>query len=215
MDTETLSSGTAADRWRHFLLFARNFIRSPLSVGTFLPSSSYVVERVVEQIDWQRAKTVIEFGAGLGTISSALLERMPAQGRLLLIETNAEFAAHLQQTLRDHRVIVAHGSAADVADLMQQHRLGQADVVVSGIPFTTLPRPVRERILAATAEVLAQDGQFVVYQYTRAVLRHLRGRFEVRRSTTEWRNTWPARIFDCRPERGSGEADGAVRPAAK
>jgi phosphatidylethanolamine/phosphatidyl-N-methylethanolamine N-methyltransferase len=206
MDTETLSSGTAADRWRHFVLFARNFIRSPLSVGTFLPSSSYVVERVVEQIDWQRARTVVEFGAGLGTISSALLERLPTQGRLLLIETNAEFAAHLQQTLRDHRVIVAHASAADVAELMQRHRLGSADVVVSGIPFTTLPRPVREQILATTAEVLDRDGQFVVYQYTRTVLRHLRGRFQVLRSTTEWRNTWPARIFDCRPDRSGKHA---------
>jgi phosphatidylethanolamine/phosphatidyl-N-methylethanolamine N-methyltransferase len=202
MDTETLSSGTAADRWRHFLLFARNFIRSPLAVGTFLPSSSYVVDRVVEQIDWKRARTIVEYGAGLGTISSALLERLPTQGRLLLIETNAEFAAHLQQSLRDHRVIVAHASAADVDQLMRTHRLGHADVVVSGIPFTTLPKAVRERILAATGEVLAPSGQFVVYQYTRTVLRHLRGRFEVRRSTTEWRNTWPARIFDCRAVRG-------------
>jgi phosphatidylethanolamine/phosphatidyl-N-methylethanolamine N-methyltransferase len=206
MDTETLSSGTAADRWRHFVLFARNFIRSPLSVGTFLPSSSYVVDRVIEQIDWHRARTIVEYGAGLGTISTALLERLPSQGRLLLIETNAEFASHLQQTLVDRRVTVAHASAADVAELMQRHRLGQADVVVSGIPFTTLPPAVRDGILAGTADVLAKDGQFVVYQYTRTVLRHLRGRFNVLRSTTEWRNTWPARIFDCRPARDGQRA---------
>jgi phosphatidylethanolamine/phosphatidyl-N-methylethanolamine N-methyltransferase len=201
MDYDSPASTAASDRWRQFALFARNFLRAPLEIGTFLPSSSFVVERVVGQIDWSRARTVVEYGAGIGTISSALLERLPVRGRLLLIETNGEFAGWLAQSLTDPRVIVAHASAADVQALMARHRLGRADVVVSGIPFTTMPAAVRRQVLDATAEVLADDGRFVVYQYTRAVLRHLDGRFRVERQCTEWRNTWPARIFDCRPQR--------------
>jgi phospholipid N-methyltransferase len=198
MELDRPAAATAEQRWRKFAVFARNFLRHPLSVGTVAPSSSFLVRRVVDQVDWSRARVVVEYGPGLGTISSALLERLRHDAHLLLIETNAEFVECLQEQFRDHRVAVECGSAADVSELLASHGLPPADVIVSGIPFSTLPAAVRERVLEQTVSSLQDDGQFVVYQYSRAVLRHLDGRFRVARQSTEWRNTWPAQVFDCR-----------------
>jgi phosphatidylethanolamine/phosphatidyl-N-methylethanolamine N-methyltransferase len=198
MDMDRSAPATTEQRWRRFAIFARNFIRHPLSVGTFAPSSSYLVRRVLEQADFSRARVVVEYGPGLGTISGALLERLRSDAHLLLIETNPEFVECLQEQFRDHRVIVERGSAAEVSTLLARHGLARADVIVSGIPFSTLAPGVRDQILEHTADSLQDDGRFVVYQYTKAVLRHLGGRFRVARHSTEWRNTWPAQVFDCR-----------------
>jgi phospholipid N-methyltransferase len=200
MDMERSAPDSPDQRWRRFAIFAKNFVRHPLSVGTFAPSSPFVVKRVLDQADWATAKVVVEYGPGLGTISSAILERMKPDARLLLIETNPEFVEYLQDVFGDRRVIVELASAADVGRLLHKHGLPRADVVVSGIPFSTIPPDVRERILAETSRSLRDDGRFVVYQYTRAVLKHLGGSFRVARQSTEWRNTWPARVFDCRKD---------------
>jgi phospholipid N-methyltransferase len=200
MDMQTTARHESALRRRRIGIFARNFFRHPLSVGTIAPSSPFVVDRVLEQAPWERAAVVVEYGPGVGTMSSPILARMRPDARLLLIETNAEFVDYLRDAYADdERVIVELASAADVATLLARHRLPKADAIVSGIPFSTLPPEVREAVLDGTLASLRKGGRFVVYQYTRAVLKHIDGRFRVENEQTEWRNTWPARIFDLRP----------------
>jgi phosphatidylethanolamine/phosphatidyl-N-methylethanolamine N-methyltransferase len=189
--------GGAALRGRQFLVFARNFLRHPLTVGTFAPSSPFLVRRLMRAIDWSRVRTVVEYGPGVGTITTALLRRMHEDARLLVIESNGEFCAFMQQHLDDPRLFVEHGSAEHVQESLAKAGLGGADLVVSGIPFSTMPGKVRARVLDATADALSAHGQFLVYQYTRSVLPHLEGRFRVVSQDTEWRNAWPMRLFLC------------------
>src|SRR5512135_1985696 len=46
----------------NLLLFARNFLRYPNRVGWVFPSSRFLVQQVLKQIDWDRAKTLVEYG---------------------------------------------------------------------------------------------------------------------------------------------------------
>jgi hypothetical protein len=57
---------------------------------------------------------------------------------------------------------------------------------------------VREGILRATRDVLHPQGAFLVYQFTRAVLPHLRETFDLVDQEFEPRNIMPARLFFCR-----------------
>jgi phosphatidylethanolamine/phosphatidyl-N-methylethanolamine N-methyltransferase len=189
--------GGATLRWRQFLVFARNFLRHPLTVGTFAPSSPFLVRRLMRTIDWSRVHTVVEYGPGVGTITTALLRRMHEDARLLVIESNGEFCEFMRRHIDDARLHVVHGSAEHVRAALADAGLGDADLVVSGIPFSTMPGEVRERVLDATSEALAEHGQFLVYQYTFSVLAHLEGRFRVVSQDTEWRNAWPMRLFLC------------------
>jgi phospholipid N-methyltransferase len=195
--TPSQPPGGATLRWRQFLVFARNFLRHPLTVGTFAPSSPFLVRRLMRDIDWQRTRIVVEYGPGVGTITTALLRRMHADARLVVIETNGEFCEFMRTHIDDPRLRVVHGSAENVVEALAQAGLDAADLVVSGIPFSTMPASVRERVLDATSVALAADGRFLVYQYTRSVLAHLEGRFRVVSQDTEWRNAWPMRLFLC------------------
>ncbi len=185
------------------LSFLVGFVRSPTKVGTLLPSSRWVVARLMRAIDFQQARCIVEFGPGTGVITDALLKQMAPDARLLVIETEAGYVKHLREQLGEHdpRLIVEHGSAADLSAVLKRHELSGADLVVSGIPFSTLPDTVREDILAATAKALGENGRLLVYQYTQAVVPYLKRYFSIDSRAVEWRNLMPMLLFSCSPRR--------------
>ncbi len=179
-------------------LFSRNFIKHPRMLGSLIPSSRYLVKRLLEQVDWSRANTIVEYGPGVGTFTGEILRRLPAGGNVVAIDTNRDFARYLTRTFRDDRLHVVEGSAADAQETLRERGLGRADYVISGIPYSTMDPAVRERILQTTHDVMQPDGSFLVYQFTRAVLPYLRQVFPQVQVEFEPRNIMPARLFYCR-----------------
>jgi len=191
-----LLNGTSS-RSQQAWLFAQNFLKHPKMIGSFIPSSKYLIERLLGDVDWSRKKVVVEYGPGVGTFTRELLARMPADGTLIAIEMNRDFVAYLRASIRDRRLHVVQGSAADVRDILWSRGITAADCVVSGIPCSTLPPEVRARVLAETREVLANRGDFLVYQFTRSVLLYLKEVFGVVRTDFEPLNILPAQLFFC------------------
>jgi phospholipid N-methyltransferase len=181
------------------LLFARNFFKHPRMLGSLIPSSRFLIREVMNRIDWSRARVIVEFGPGVGTLTTEMLRRLPADGRLIVFETNPEFVRFLQTAVRDPRLHVVHGSADGIDAVLAELGLPGADFVVSGIPFTTIPQPVRDSILRKTRDAVQPSGAFIVYQFTTAVLPYLESTFgEVRRGY-EPLNILPAQLFYCTP----------------
>ena len=180
------------------LLFARNFFKHPRMLGSFIPSSRFVVGHLLDQVDWRRARVIVEYGPGVGNISRELLGRMRPDARLVLIELNSDFVAYLRGHFTDPRVTVVNGSAADVAQALAACGLERADYIISGIPYSTMPHALRHRILRESRNVLHPAGAFLVYQFTRTVLPHLTRLFPRVHQQFEPRNILPARLFYCR-----------------
>lgn len=182
------------------LLFARNFIKHPAMLGSVIPSSRVLVERLLSQIDWARTKTVVEYGPGVGTITAALLRRLPADAHLVVIETNNDFVEYLRNELADPRLLVEHGSAADVQEILRRNNLPPADYILSGIPFSVMTDELRRSILTATRDALQPDGAFLVYQFSSKVGPDLKQIFAHVDRGFVLRNVLPAHVFNCRPQ---------------
>jgi phospholipid N-methyltransferase len=112
--------------------------------------------------------------------------------------------------VRDERLHVIHGSAADADAALARLNLRQADYVISGIPYTTMPPEVRETILRKTHSMLPPTGAFLVYQFTRTVLPYLQQVVGLDHPEVEPLNVMPARLFFCRhqPDRANGDRNG-------
>ena len=188
---------TAASRRRQILLFARNFFKHPRMLGSIIPSSRFLVRDLMRQVDWKRARVVVEYGPGVGNITAEVLKRMHRDARLVVFETNDDFVDFLRRSIPDPRLTVVHGSAADVARVLGDLGLGQADYVISGIPFSTMPEQVSTEIVRATRRSLRPGGRFLVYQFSRAVARFLKPEFENIREAFEPLNILPARLYIC------------------
>ena len=187
------------------LLFARTFFTSPKKLGSAIPSSRFLVEAVTEAAHLEDAKVVVEYGPGVGTITRHLLKHMRRDAVLVAIEMERGLYDHLKKTVRDPRLRVVHGSAADVRHILNRLKIEQADAIISGIPFSTLPSALREKIVSATADSLRETGTLVVYQFTAAVLPLLKRHFRNVTQRFVLRNVLPARVFECSEKRSFKE----------
>jgi phospholipid N-methyltransferase len=179
-------------------LFFRNFVRHPLMLCSAIPSSRYLINRVLGRIDWASVQTAIEYGPGVGTFTRPLLGRMSADARLLAVELNDEFSTMLRQQIRDARLVVQHGSAVNVNRWRTAWGLPLADLILSGIPYTVIGHELRHEILLETRAALRPGGVFAVYQYIRTLLPELQSVFSQVEEDFEPINVLPARVFFCR-----------------
>jgi phospholipid N-methyltransferase len=194
-NNNTLSRAPRGDA----LLFARNFFRHPRMLGSIIPSSRFLIKQLLEPIDWERARVIVEYGPGVGGITAEILRRMRPDARLIAIEMNPDFVSFLRKSLRDERFHVAEGSAAEVKEILRQQGLAKASYIISGIPLGTMSQPVREPILRNTREALEPGGFFLVYQFTTRVLPDLKRFFSYVKRKFEPLNVLPAHLFFCQP----------------
>jgi phospholipid N-methyltransferase len=178
-------------------LFALNFVKHPKMLGSMIPSSPFLITRLLSQVDWRTAQVIVEYGPGVGTISAPMLRRMRSDATLVVFETNSDFVQYLRRALPDPRLHVVHGSAADVADELQRLGLERADYIVSGIPYSTMPADVREAILRTSHAILQPHGAFLVYQFSQTVQPYLQQVFGNVEEDWEPLNILPARIYRC------------------
>lgn len=175
--------------------FFRGFLRSPEQVGSLIPSSRFLEQRIVDAAALGGARRVVELGPGTGGTTRALLATMPADGQLLAIDLEPRFVRILDEEIDDPRLLTHAGSAADLPDILAAHGMDAADAVISGIPFSTMPREVGERIIRAVWDSLAPGGRFVAYQFRDRVAKLARPIIGHASGDLELRNAPPMRVY--------------------
>jgi phospholipid N-methyltransferase len=125
------------------LLFAKNFLQHPRMLGSLIPSSRFLIDRLLGRVDWKRARTIVEYGPGVGTITAHILSRMLPDARLVVFEMNEDFVRYLARAFPDPRLHVVHGSAETVQKELDRLKLDGADYIIAGIPYTTMPVELR------------------------------------------------------------------------
>lgn len=176
--------------------FLRSFLMHPRQVGAVLPTSKRAVRTMLDQVSLKDAGCVVEMGAGTGPYTREILARLGPDARFLAFEIDAGLADGLRRELDDPRLEVIADSAENVASYLNGT---PADVVVSAVPYTSLPENVRHGLLKAARDNLADDGTMLVLQYSP----FMRSQLEQTFASVERRivplNVPPAFLFACRP----------------
>ena len=120
----------------------------------------------MQPIDFEKAKVVVELGAGSGAFTEELLSRMSPDAHLLSFEINPEFCKILRGTISDPRFILIEDSAAALPEHLKKLGFGQADYIISGIPFVTLPTELVHEIVTASHKSLKKNGLFIQFHYS-------------------------------------------------
>ena len=181
------------------VLFARNFFKHPSMLGSIVPSSSFLVKHLMAEIDWDRARVLVEFGPGVGTITREVLKRMRRDAVLVAIELNQEFVEHLGETIHDTRLRLVHGSAADVRRILAERGLAAADCIISSIPYSLLSAAERQEIVSESRHALQAQGSLLVFQFNRSLLPYLKSSFSSVKLNFQLLNILPVLVFHCTP----------------
>lgn len=183
-------------------LFLRSMLAQPRQVGAVWPTSRRAVRDLLDMGDLPSARTVVEFGVGTGVYTQQILKLLGPDAAFLAFEVDPKLASAVSRSLRDPRLSVINDSAENVAAYLEGE---QADVLVSSLPFTTFPAPLREDILGLSRRILAPGGVMLVLQYSPKVLPHLRSRFSQIRRRISPLNVPPAFLYACQdPDEGAG-----------
>ena len=170
---------------------------SDANVAAVANSSKYVITSVMNQLP-ASLNRVIEYGPGDGVATRALLKRLPPNGKLLAVESNAHFVRELRR-IKDPRFQIVHGNVRDIAAIMREHRFHGSDAIVSSIPFSFLAVEERDEVVARTRDALSAHGAFIVFhQYSRLMLKPLQASFTSVTMSFELRNIFPCFIFCAR-----------------
>ena len=182
-------------------LFLRAFLAHPRRVGAVLPTSERAVADMLDMAALEQAQLVVELGAGTGSHTASVLARLGPQASLVAFEIDPALADALRAKLPDSRLQVVTGSAEAVEDVLEGQR---PDVVVSALPFTSLPAGTGRLILERTARVLAPQGVLLVLQYSPFIVRELSRLFARIDRRVCLRNVPPAFLYACREPLAAG-----------
>jgi phosphatidylethanolamine/phosphatidyl-N-methylethanolamine N-methyltransferase len=148
------------------LVFLGRFLRNPRQIGALAPSSRTLAREMVRHIPLTATTRIVELGPGTGVFTREVIDRLPAGGKFLAVDINAEFCRELRE--RWPALDCEHGSAADLAAIVSARGWSTVDHIVSGLPFASLPAALSHAILDAVKSTLGPGGTFTTFQYIHA-----------------------------------------------
>ena len=179
--------------------FLMQYFKTPRRIGAVAPSSIWLAEKMVSDIDFENAGCIVEYGPGTGVFTDKLLEKRKMDTTLFLLEANKEFCTRLREKYADtHNIIIIYGSAEHVDSYLKKHGISRVDYVVSGLPFASLPKNVSETILHKTRNIVGKQGLFITFQYTLLKKAFLARYFRKIEQEKVLRNLPPAYVLKCR-----------------
>lgn len=142
--------------------FLAAWIRSPLKMGAFTPSSKALARAMASYVDLSKDGMVVELGAGTGALTYALSEMVPMD-RLLIVERDP----HLYNILHAHfpQLKIVRADAAEIGMVLEECGIKKICAVVSSLPLLSMPRGIRMQIEGKIAAALGDDGKLIQFTY--------------------------------------------------
>jgi phospholipid N-methyltransferase len=178
------------------LQFFLQFLKNPRSIGAVAPSGKFLARKMMEPIDFERAKCIVEFGPGTGAFTREIMKRKGKDTKLILIEQNQIFCNRLKERYKNQRGVYAVcDSAENVNKYLNDYAIGKVDYIISGLPFTSLPIAVTENIFSVTRKAIGEKGSFITFQYSLLKKKFFEKYFVISDYQMEIRNFPPAFVF--------------------
>lgn len=162
------------------------------------PSSRFLAKKMLESIDFSKARVVVELGPGTGVFTRRILQELHADGVLLVFELNDNFMNQLKKEFTDSRVHLIHDSAERIGHYLEELGLQQADAVVSSLPLANFPDELRNRILSESYSVMNDHSLYIQFQYSlnaKKAIKRLFSRVDIGFTPV---NFPPAFVYTCR-----------------
>jgi phospholipid N-methyltransferase len=191
-------SNSLRDHWTFFRLY----FKARKLIGSVIPSSPALTTAMLDAARVDEAPVVVEFGAGTGPFTGAILKRMRPDARLLAFEVMPEFIEILNARFDHPRLEIIPHSAEDLEAELDRRGIDKVSSIVCALPFNAFPPELTDRILTTVRGRLADDGVLAIVQQTRFQMKRFRLIFpDVRVHRHVLLNIPPTYVIECRNTR--------------
>ncbi len=177
--------------------FIQQFWKEKKMIGSMVPSSRFLAQKMLENVDFEKARVIVELGPGTGVFTDMIIEKMHPDTQFLIFELNDNFHHRLANRITDKRVHCIHDTAEKVQDYLKKIGHEKADVVISSLPLSNFSKELRHSILFAMQEALPAAGQFIQFQYSLQSKKQIKQFFETVNIDFTALNFPPAFVYNC------------------
>ncbi len=177
--------------------FWKQFLKSRREIGSVTPSSRHLTKGIIDKIDFTQDIVVIELGPGTGVFTKALLDKLTSKSRLIVIELNDEMHDLLAKKFNDERLILVHGSATKMKQVLQDNAIEGADYIVSSLPLSVMPEEIANQIFQDSKTILNGQGKYIQFMYSLVLKTKLEHYFQHVSKSFVLLNFPPAFVFEC------------------
>jgi phosphatidylethanolamine/phosphatidyl-N-methylethanolamine N-methyltransferase len=183
-----------------FSLFLGKFFKHGTAIASLAPSSCWLAQTTVRNVPWQRARVVVELGAGTGPITRVLAEKAPPECRVVVLERDPDFARLLHQRFdRLANFDVVEADVRDLTEILADRGIRQVDSVISGLPVPSFPRVLQHDLFRSVKQILVPEGTYnQITEMPLVYWRFYKRFFAEVRFAFEPRNFPPAGAYFCR-----------------
>ncbi|MEZ4987367.1 MAG: methyltransferase [Saprospiraceae bacterium] len=178
------------------IAFLKEGLKNLRTTGTVTPSSRFLCQAMLREVDFATSRVLVELGAGNGVITRHILDAMAPDARLLVFEVQPNFCELLRK-IDDDRLVVIEDSAEYLPQYLQQYGFEKANHIISAIPFVILPKELATRIVETCRDHLLPGGFFVQMHYSTVLKPLYKGIFKRVRIRFMPLNIPPAFVFVC------------------
>jgi len=163
-------------------------------MGSVMPSSGYLVDAMLANINWHQADTIIELGAGTGAVTDSIVRKHSATALFICFEFDQELHQNLIKRFPETEMAY---DAFQLLEVLATYNKSQADYIISSLPFANFPDADQQVLLELIKEALGSDGQLILYQYSKQLEPLLKGHFSQLERRYVWQNIPPAYVYHC------------------
>lgn len=145
-------------------LFFKQWLRSPKSMGSVIPSSRFLARALAGEVAWQPGQYIVELGGGTGAITQGLIQRGIPRDRLVVIELDGQLHTYLKERLAGCHVI--QGDATRLDEILVRHGVDEVGTVVSGLPMVGMPFEFQQAVIEQGFRTMRPDGFMLQYSYS-------------------------------------------------
>ena len=154
------------------------FLKNPGRIGSVAASSPFLGEKIAQKIDFSKARCIVEFGAGTGSITKKILKVMPPDCLLFCFEIEPELVKKMEKEIVDPRVKIISDSAEKIDLYLKKYNISKVDYIVSGLPLASLPKKTTRRVLQNAYAYLRAGGSYIQFQYSLITFRQIKYLFD-------------------------------------
>ena len=177
--------------------FFKVAVKNLKTSGTLIPSSKFLAQNMLKNIDFYASNVLVELGPGNGAITHEILKNIGPNSHLICFEVNDEFYQYLKK-IRHPQLTVLNVYAEYM--LEELAKLGHASTshIISSLPLTILPEAISHSILKTSLLSLEVNGTFIQFQYSLTYYKYLKKVFKEAISLDfEMLNFPPAFVYRC------------------
>lgn len=150
---------------REGVLFLHRFIASPESIGSAFPSSQYLIHAMTRKIsedvnESTSPRKYLDVGAGTGSFSKGILEKMRPQDSLDIVEYDESLCKLLQRRFGNLPNVKIHNIS--IFEFSPEYKY---DVIVTGLPLNNFTSEEVACAFEKYASLSRSEGSFSYFEY--------------------------------------------------